>query len=170
MTPPRYNIIVVSMIPDLIALKGSPWPVLPPGVHDASLAEVETAFVSNRWRRGLFDGLVVAARRLSQAGCGRIFLDGSFVSAKPIPGDYDACWDPVGVDPDRLDPVFLDFNNGRAAQKAAFKGEFFPSSIIEINSKISFVTFFQTDRYTGEQKGILSIPLVTDPVLAGRAS
>ena len=36
----------------------------------------------------------------------RVYLDGSFVSAKLIPGDFDACWDEDGVDFDSIDPVF----------------------------------------------------------------
>jgi hypothetical protein len=138
-------------------------------VHPAQLAEIEQIYATTRKRRSLFAGLVIGAQRLRSAGCGTIFLDGSFVTGKPIPGDYDACWDPAGVDPQKLDPVFRDFKNGRAAQKAAFGGEFFPSTIIEGRSLKTFVRFFQTDRFTGEQKGILSISLATDPVLTGRA-
>jgi hypothetical protein len=156
------------MIPTLITIAGSPWRVLPPGLHPASLDDVDACFAINHWRRVLFDGLVLASERLRHAGCPTIFLDGSYVSAKPIPGDYDACWDPVGIDPLKLDPVFIDFSNGRAAQKAAFKGEFFPSTIINLGSGQAFVEFFQVDRFTGNRKGILSISLVNDPVLLRR--
>ncbi|WP_258602269.1 DUF6932 family protein [Mesorhizobium sp. AR10] len=121
-----YNIIVVSMIPALVPLSGSPWAVLPPGAHAASLKDVAAAFATNAWRRELFDGLVLASGKLRLAGCPAIYLDGSYVTGKPRPGDFDACWDPTGVDAAKLDPVFLEFANGRAAQKAAFKGEFHP--------------------------------------------
>lgn len=163
-----YNIIVVTMIPNLIPLSGSPWSVLPPGVHNTTLQEIEASFATNRRRRWLFGGLVVAAGRLRNAGCGTIYLDGSFVTAKPIPKDYDACWDPTGVNPRRLDPVFRDFRNGRQTQKVAFQGEFFPSTTTETSSGRTFVEFFQVDRFTGGAKGILSISLVTDPLLARR--
>jgi len=122
-----YNIIVVNMIPSLVILAGSPWPVLPPGIHQASLGDVAATFAINAWRRSLFNGLVDASGRLRLAGCPTIYLDGSYVSGKPTPGDFDACWDPSGVDPGKLDPVFLQFENERQAQKAAFRGEFFPS-------------------------------------------
>jgi hypothetical protein len=161
-----YNIIVVSMIPALVTLPGSPWTVLPPGEHAASLEDVATAFATNSWRRELFDGLVVAAGKLRLAGCSIIYLDGSYVTGKPIPGDFDACWDPSGVDPTKLDPVFLEFANGRAAQKAAFKGEFFPSSMMCADVGQTFVDFFRLDRFTGKQKGIISIPLSADPLLS----
>lgn len=163
-----YNIIVVNMIPALVPLPGSPWIVLPPGVHAASLKDVAAAFATNAWRRELFDGLVLACGKLRLAGCPSIYLDGSYVTGKPRPVDYDACWDPTGVDPAKLDPVFLEFANSRAAQKAAFKGEFFPSSMMCADVGRAFVDFFQLDRFTGKQKGIIAIPLSADPLLSGK--
>lgn len=147
---------------------GSPWSVLPPGIHQASLSEIETLFATNPWRRELFAGLVVALIRLRLAGCLIVYLDGSYVTGKPQPGDYDACWDPNGVDPAKLDPVFLQFGDGRSAQKAAFKGEFFPSSMMCLDVGKAFVEFFQRDRFTGQQKGIVAIPLSADPLLSGK--
>lgn len=134
----------------------------------ASLKDVAAAFATNSWRRELFDGLVLACSKLRAAGCPTVYLDGSYVTGKPRPGDFDACWDPAGVDPAKLDPVFRRFENGRAAQKAAFKGEFFPSSMICADVGQTFVDFFQMDRFTGNQKGIISIPLSADPLLLGK--
>lgn len=88
------------------------------------------------------------------------------MSGKPTPGDFDACWDPSGVDPGKLDPVFLQFENERQAQKAAFRGEFFPSSVMCSDVGRAFVDFFQLDRFTGKQKGIISIALLADPLLS----
>ncbi len=107
-----------------------------------------------------------ACGKLRLAGCSTIYLDGSYVTGKPKPGDFDACWDPSGVDPAKLDPVFLQFSNGRAAQKAAFKGEFFPSSMLCADVGQAFVDFFQKDRFTGKQKGIISIVISCDSLLA----
>jgi hypothetical protein len=155
-----------NVIPTLITLTGSPWTVLPPGIHQAGLIEVENAFATTAWRRDLYGGLVKALEQLRSAGCLTIYLDGSYVTGKPRPGDFDACWDPTGVDSKKLDPVFLDFKNGRAAQKAAFRGEFFPSSLICADVGQAFVDFFQVDRFTGKTKGIISISLSADPVLS----
>ena len=157
------------MLPALHTLTHSPWTLLPPGVHQATLIEVETAFATNARRREIFNGLLDALERLRLAGCPTAYLDGSFVSGKPNPGDFDGCWDPNGVDPTKLDPVFLDFDNGRSNQKSAFKGEFFPSSMTCSDIGASFVEFFQRDRFTGSQKGIISISLQTDPTLLQRA-
>ena len=156
------------MIPALVPLPGSPWAVLPPGTHAASLEDVAAAFGTNAWRRELFEGLVLASGKLQLAGCPAIYLDGSYVTGKPRPSDFDACWDPTGVDSAKLDPVFLEFANGRAAQKAAFKGEFFPSSMMCVDVGQTFVDFFQMDRFTGKQKGIISISLSTDSLLSGK--
>lgn len=153
------------MIPNHIDLPGSPWPILPPGIHLATLAEVEMRFASNPKRRVQFSGFVAAIFSLRAAGCRRAFLDGSFVTAKPRPGDYDACWDPTGVDPSFLDPVLLTFENNRAAQKAKYHGELFPSTIPADRAGTIFVEFFQVDRFTGAPKGIVAINLLADPML-----
>jgi hypothetical protein len=84
-------------------------------------------------------------------------LNGSFVTAKDEPGDFDACWDPDGVDLDPLDPVLFDLSAGRRAQKARFGGELFPN-VIESKSGLVFVEFFQNERDTG-RKGIVLIDL-----------
>jgi hypothetical protein len=162
-----YNNIVVNMIPSLTVLAGSPWEVLPAGIHTATFSEVEVAFAINAVRRELFGGLLSAAASLLSVGCARIYLDGSFVTGKPVPGDYDACWDPVGVDLTKLDPVFRNFSNKREAQKAKYKGEFFPSTMKNTPTQ-PFVDFFQVDRFTGMGKGILLIVLSTDPLLSRR--
>ena len=86
-----------------------------------------------------------------------MFLDGSFVTGKEMPGDYDACWDIRDVDPDKVDPVFFDFTNRRAAQKARFSGEFFPADAPEGFSGKAFLDFFQVDRDSGEPKGIVAL-------------
>jgi hypothetical protein len=59
----------------------------------------------------------------------------------------------------------LEFGNGRAAQRAAFKGEFFPSSMRCADVGATFLEFFQLDRFTGSSKGIVSISLSADPAL-----
>ena len=76
-----------------------------------------------------------------------------------LPNDYDACWEEAGVDPERLDPVLLTFDAGRATQKAKYFGESFPASVTADPEGLSFLEFFQTDKETGEAKGIVAIDL-----------
>lgn len=96
---------------------------------------------------------------LRDAGCRRAYIDGSFVTAKERPGDFDGCWEAAGVDPDLLDPVLLTFSNARAEQKARFGGELFPAEASADPHGTRFLEFFQQDKFTGELKGIVSIDL-----------
>lgn len=94
---------------------------------------------------------------LAAAGCAAVYVNGSFITAKDFPADFDACWDLRGVNVTALDPVLLDFDNGRAAQKRRFMGEFFPAQIPEGISGKTFLDFFQTDKNSGNPKGIVAI-------------
>lgn len=110
-------------------------------------------------RLKLIEGLRKALQSLLGAGCRTAYIDGSFVTAKEVPGDFDACWDPLGVDGNQLDPVLLDFSNRRAVQKEKFGGELFPSSALADLAGSTFLEFFQVDKATGEAKGIVAIDL-----------
>jgi hypothetical protein len=145
------------MIPALIDLDPPcPWAVLPPGIHRATLDEVRQAFATTPHRTALFEGLQRAIAALEAAGCKTLYLDGSFVSAKPHPGDFDGCWEVAGVDPARLDPVLLDFNGAREAQKAKYCGELF---FIGMPGMFDFLKFFQIEKFSGRPKGILRVEL-----------
>ena len=130
---------------------------LPPGEHVASWDEVVERFGWTPRRRALLHGLAEAVELLAAAGCRRVWLNGSFVTAKDEPGDFDACWDTDGVDLDALDPVLLDLSNKRVAQKARFGGELFPN-VVEAESGLTFAEFFQNERDTS-RKGIVVIDL-----------
>jgi hypothetical protein len=133
---------------------------LPPGAHEASWEEFVDRFGRSAHRRRLIGGMKAALLSFKIAGCKRVFVDGSFVTEKSFPNDYDACWDEDGVDPLKLDPVLLRFENRRAAQKAKYLGEFFPSQSHAITSRRTFIQFFQTDKNTGDQKGIVVLDLL----------
>lgn len=145
------------MIPKSVDIKG-PWKVLPPGIHVATLDEIKGRLAGGPKRRALFEGFARAVESLRKAGCTNIFLDGSFVTDKTNPGDFDGCWDPIGVDTAKLDPVLLDFRDLRKAQKAKFGGEFFLSSL-SANGTSNFLDFFQIDKHTGSVKGIIKVQL-----------
>lgn len=132
---------------------------LPEGIHNLSLSEVATYFAWNARRRFLFGGLARALATLKFAGCRSVILDGSFVTAKEEPRDWDAAFDPVGVVADRLDPVLIKHDDGRRAMRAKYLGDMFPWT-----ARASSVTgslyrqFFQRDR-DGNPKGIVEIKL-----------
>jgi len=145
----------VYVIPDFVDIGGL-WKVLPPGVHDATLEQVEARFASSDHRKRLFAGFKEGVIALHKAGCQKFFLDGSFITGKPIPCDFDVCWDPMGVDVSKLNPVFLDFFDSRKKQRECFRGEFFPASCLA-NGRHFFLDFFQIDKYTGNAKGIICL-------------
>ncbi len=84
-------------------------------------------------------------------------LNGSFVTAKFLPGDYDAIWDFDTVDVSLIDPVFLDFSGGRFAMKNKYLGDLFPSQVNGMPED-AVVEFFQTNRNEVE-KGLVRIYL-----------
>jgi len=145
------------MVPLLVDI-ASTWMVLPPGIHGATLLEIEHSFATNAKRRTLYEGLVKGCESLKSAGCSIVYLDGSYVTEKSSPDDFDVCWDPTGVDAAKLDPVLLDFSNMRKNQKMKYGGEFFPSSI-KADGSHTFVDFFQIDKESGNEKGIIRILL-----------
>ncbi|WP_339734809.1 hypothetical protein [uncultured Gimesia sp.] len=143
------------MIPDF-----EPDENLPPGIHLVSWGVFANHFGWNSHRTGLLTGLEAGIQCLQIAGCSTLFVDGSFVTKKELPGDFDAAWDPTGVDLASLmiaEPVFFDFRNFRATQKAKFGGEFFPSSTKTGSVGDTFLEFFQKDKNTAAPKGIIQI-------------
>ncbi len=95
---------------------------------------------------------------LRQAGCHTLYIDGSFVTDKAVPGDFDGCWDWSEVDPDRVDPVLFEFAHGRAAQKQKYGGELFQSDGLADSAGTAFLDFFQRTR-DGTPKGIVALDL-----------
>jgi hypothetical protein len=134
---------------------------LPPGVHDASWDEVVPRYSVNGHRVRLVGGLLAALQNLAGAGCRSVLLDGSFISQKDLPEDYDGAWDTQGVDPYRLDPVLLDFTNARAAMKSKYLGELFPATAAAAPG-ILYRDFFMKDR-NGVPKGVVNIDLGSLP-------
>lgn len=142
------------MIPDFDPVTGN----LPSGEHAATWQELVDRFGHTPWRQQLLAGLRDALGLLKAAGCVRAYIDGSFVTGKDEPGDFDACWDAEGVDFDRLDERLLTFDRGRATQKAAFLGELFIADARADPQGTLVRDFFQTDR-EGRRKGIVVIDL-----------
>ena len=102
--------------------------------------------------------MLAALNALRLAGCRRVYLDGSFVSGKGDPADFDGCWDLDGVDLELLDAVLKTFDDGRRAQKEKYGGELFPAEWEADLAGTRFLEFFQEDRF-GQQKGILAVDL-----------
>lgn len=134
---------------------------LPPGVHFCEWEEFLARFVNTDRRLYLLQGLQIAIKQLQAAGCRTIFIDGSFVTIKLNPGDFDACYDDETVDKDYLRihaPRLLRYYD-RAGQKATYRGEIFPSNQPVGNYGENSFEFFQRDRKL-RKKGIIAIDLM----------
>ena len=135
--------------------------LLPPGVHWATWEEFNRHFNFTPRREALLVGLKAALENLASAGCTAIYIDGSFVTRKAEPNDFDGCWSGTGVDPAKLDPVLLDFTNERRAMKEKFGGELFVAETPADLDGRTFLDFFQTEmrRQVRVRKGIIGIKL-----------
>jgi hypothetical protein len=135
---------------------------LPPGIHFCDWEDFVTRFGTTQHRLNLIAGLKIAMTQLRSAGCTTVYIDGSFVTHKLVPEDFDACWAESEVDIDQLKsiaPALLRFDAKRAMQKAAYGGELFPTGVSADSYGTSFLEFFQIDR-DGNPKGIIAIDLV----------
>lgn len=141
------------MIPQFDAETGQ----LPPGIHEAAWDEFVARYGYTAHRLSLLAGLKDGLDALRAAGCRRAYVDGSFVSAKVAPGDFDVCWETAGVQVALLAPALRTFDHVRAAQKAAFKGEFLPAEAYA-DADTLYLDFFQRNR-DGSRKGIVAIDL-----------
>jgi hypothetical protein len=132
---------------------------LPPGMHLATLEEIEAVFITTPRRRRLFEGLRRAIQNLHAAGVRRVFIDGSFVTTKADPNDVDGCWEwTEEVHLDLLDPVLLDFTQARRAMRDKYGVDFFLATWVEAGSGLTFLDFFQRNR-ADELKGIIQLDL-----------
>jgi hypothetical protein len=134
---------------------------LQPGIHWTTYEEFEERFGTNATRLRQIEGLKKAMVHLKNAGCRTIYINGSFITNKPKPNDFDACWDTEDVNAKYLQahaPKLLNPSD-RNAQKATYRGEIFPSEqpvgIYAMNS----LEFFQRDREKNP-KGIIAIDLL----------
>jgi len=82
---------------------------LPQGVHEITWKQFCKRFGHTAHRSSLIKGLAAALKDLSSAGCRRVYINGSFVTAKEVPEDYDLCWSIDGVIPEKLNRALLDF-------------------------------------------------------------
>lgn len=137
--------------------------MLPPGIHSCTWDELVKGLAWSPRRQWLIAGLRLAALALKTAGCKVLYIDGSFVTQKDEPGDYDGCWESTGVDVAKLDPILLAFDPGRLAQKTKFRGELFVAhSVAERKTGKRYMEFFQQDR-DGNRKGLIAIDLGSLP-------
>ncbi len=143
------------MIPELDEIGN-----LPPGLHKASWREIVQQYGYTKHRKNILGGLKRVLDNLKQAGCKRAYLDGSFITSKQKPGDFDLCYEIDGVKGELLDPILRDRKYllpPREAQKKHYFGDILPTR--KHPKEWDLLAFFQVDKHTGKQKGIIVITL-----------
>lgn len=94
---------------------------------------------------------------LKSSYCRELYLNGSFVTNKKEPEDFDAVWDPEGVD-NTIDPVLRDMKARRDDRKKKYGGDIF---ILEPEGlAMNHLEFFQRDGRTDKVKGIILVELL----------
>jgi hypothetical protein len=110
-------------------------------------------------------GLGVAVQVFRAAGIEEIYIEGSFCTEKPDPGDIDGCW----VEPDegvyeRIAPCWIDFElvlvphlrKWKWHMWADYGVEFFIDPAMQAAPGTSFPEFFRQDR-EGNPRGLIQI-------------
>ena len=138
---------------------------LVPGIHEISWQVFVEEFGFTDQRQLLIDGMKVALNILITCNCKYVYIDGSFTTKKFKPGDWDGCFDPMGMNLAKMIneyPFFTDiiFNQGsaRKQQKDLFKGEIYPCTTRINLTGNTFLDFFQTDK-DKMQKGIIKLSI-----------
>ncbi len=138
---------------------------LPPGDHQATLDEIKRHLGFTPRRRWLLRGLRAAVEALWRAGIEEIYIDGSFCTEKPDPGDVDGYW--VEPDPDvydRIDPYWIDFTpvfvqtagKWRWRMWADHGVELFIHPAMQASAEEGFPEFFRHDR-EGHPRGVIRV-------------
>lgn len=136
---------------------------LPPGDHPAALPEIATCLGFTPRRRWLLEGLRTAMNAFWTAGIREVYIDGSFCTEKPDPGDIDGYW--VEPDPevyDRIDPYWIDFElvfvpllkKQKNKMWAEHGVEFYIPPATQARPDEDFPSFFRHDR-DGRPRGVI---------------
>ncbi len=123
---------------------------LPPGIYEATWQEFVDRYGITSHRLNLIAGLKSLVDHLADVGCRAIYVDGSFVTDKEIPGDYDACWDATGVKSESLDQTLLNFSDqGKEDMEKKYLGDIRVSEFSPAESDGTYLEFFQKNRDGG---------------------
>ena len=133
---------------------------LKPGIHELTWDEFEQMYSIDEVRIEFIARMKELIKMLKEAGCKKIYINGSFITKKKRPGDYDLLWeDGDHIDYDKLDPIIRYPWNHEEGRKKKFKGDIYPAGIIasQVPSQ-TFLEFFQKTR-DGREKGIIMIKI-----------
>lgn len=132
------------------------------GIYETSFTEIEKRLGFSKKRQKLLAGMknLIAYCKLLQ--CDILYIDGSFVSSKIYPSDYDACWDTTATDREAVLRAVeqSSLNSDSETQKEDFGGEIYPAfTKAPFNHGLTILDYFQTVKDRDEKKGIIKLKL-----------
>lgn len=134
---------------------------LPAGIYEASFEEVKVRFGLSRQRQKLLMSMQYLLHQCNQLNCDILYLDGSFISSKLNPKDYDACWDTTHENREWVLNNVADtsLNSDSETQKEYFGGEIYPAFVkAPLLPELTILEYFQRTK-EGEAKGIIMLKL-----------
>jgi hypothetical protein len=149
------------MIPDFYIYDNIGY--LPEGLHNAKWLEFKEKFDFSFKRKKILSGILSFGRLIKQAGGKKIYIDGSFVTNKKIPKDWDGCYCMCELNLSIASTLIQNTNINRTKIKKEYFGDVFAEDCIEASSGLPFIDFFQRIRGTDKKKGIIVLDLETMP-------
>lgn len=150
------------MIPDFINTNTYfEFKILPEGIWETELEEIEQRLLFSGKRIELFDGLKQCLIDLKEVGCKVVFIDGSFVTSKLDPEDVDVAYSPYdGFSWDKLNELHPVFLKNREERKRKYNCDIFDAYSEADNKQTIFRDFYQKiEGIKNIKKGILKINL-----------
>ena len=130
--------------------------IFKPGIYEYTLEKLERDFATNKKRKDLFEDIKRLAKELKDAGCEFLYIDGSFITRKETPGDFDACWEPFVRNNKQVNALLLEDSTFASSwRKEMFSGDIFP----RFGEYGDRVEKWQVDSRNGKVKGVISIDL-----------
>lgn len=130
---------------------------LDPGIHTMTWEEFFIEFSFSPKRKVLLEGLKKVVDILKATGCSNVYIDGSFISSRLEPNDWDACFEcaPTVIREVYKEFPLLDIKE----QKKTYGGELYPASTEADAYRTPYLEFFQQITGTPFKKGIIRIQL-----------
>jgi hypothetical protein len=138
--------------------------LLPEGIHDCAAPEVVASFCANAAREAVWQGFQGFLRWAgTKPGPVAIYMDGSFVTDKEIPGDIDVAVDITGCSLPDQNEWIVAFHREHDRVKREFRTDFYPYIGEQGHNFRAFFQYVRVDEAlargapNGIRKGILRL-------------
>ena len=154
------------MIPDFD--ENGNLPPVPQRIWWATLMQIKERFGKGKKRAMLFEHLIRLSTILRRGGCRTLYLDGSFITDKHLPSDYDCCFERHEVNNETKALIFptpQDYAYLNWYLQETYKADIFycdeQYDFDRIgNRPVTYLDFLQQNR--GTAKGIIAIDLIKE--------